>query len=71
MVRKEKDDFLTPQRFAPANCLIRATIKMIIAIKTKNPNIGTRLPTIAGIKNVERKTTIKTVSDILAIEFFI
>ena len=23
MVRKEKDDFLTPQRFAPANCLIR------------------------------------------------
>ena len=23
MVRKEKDDFLTPQRFAPADCLIR------------------------------------------------
>ena len=33
MVRKEKDDFLTPQRFAPANCLIRVVTEGTISSK--------------------------------------
>jgi hypothetical protein len=51
--------------------LLIPTTKMRIATKAKKPKIGTKLPAIAGIKKVDIKTTIKTVSDILAIEFFI
>ncbi len=37
MVRKEKDDFLTPQGFAPANCLIRGKKKDVV--RSSNQNI--------------------------------
>ena len=46
---------------------------MTIVMETiiKRPKIGTKPPDIAGIKKVEIATTIKSVSDILDIEFLI
>ena len=47
------------------------TMTIVMETIIKRPKIGTKPPDIAGIKKVEIATTIKSVSDILDIEFLI